>query len=61
MSPVMSGRLLARDDLSAWHEAYEEAQNPTIRAQWSEKGREYVEKYFTLPVQLEALQCMLES
>lgn len=37
-----SGRLLARDDYSAWHSALEEAAILDNRTRWSEKGRSIV-------------------
>ena len=59
MSGVDSGRLLRRDDESAWTQAYEEAKNPDVRRAWAEVGRPYVEAKFTLPVQIAALERML--
>ena len=40
----VSGRLLPRDDYSAWHAALEEAQDTHNRSLWSENGRASISK-----------------
>jgi len=59
MSPVDSGLLLPRHDLAAWKAAYLDAKDPVLRKAWAEAGRPYVEKHFTLEVQIAALERML--
>lgn len=59
MSPVDSGLLLPRDDLGAWKAAYLDAKDPVLRKAWAEAGRPYVEKHFTLEVQIAALERMM--
>ena len=59
MSPVDSGRLLPRHDISAWKAAYLDAKDPALRDTWAKAGRPYVEKNFTLEVQIAALERML--
>lgn len=59
LSKVDSGRLIARDDLAAWKAAYIEANDPEVRKAWAETGRTYVEAYFDVSVQIEALEQLL--
>ena len=59
MSPVDSGLLLPRHDLAAWKAAYLDAKDPVLRKTWAEAGRPYVEKHFTLEVQIAALERMM--
>jgi glycosyltransferase involved in cell wall biosynthesis len=61
MSMVESGRLIPRDDLAAWKAAYIEANDPEVRRAWAQAGRTYVEAYFAVSVQIEALEQMLNS
>jgi len=58
MASVESGLLLARDDLSSWKAAYLDAKDPILREAWAKAGRPYVEKNFTLEVQIAALERM---
>jgi glycosyltransferase involved in cell wall biosynthesis len=59
MTPVNSGRLIARNDLGEWKAAYLDAKDPELRKKWEKNGRPYVEKNFTLNVQIQALERML--
>ena len=59
LSKVESGRLIARDDLAAWKAAYNEANDPEVRKAWAQAGRTYVEAYFDVSVQIEALEQLL--
>ena len=58
MASVESGLLLARNDLSSWKAAYLDAKDPILREAWAKAGRPYVEKNFTLEVQIAALERM---
>ena len=58
MASVESGLLLARNDLSSWKAAYLDAKDPILRKAWAKAGRPYVEKNFTLEVQIAALERM---
>ncbi|MBT61422.1 MAG: hypothetical protein CMA63_07735 [Euryarchaeota archaeon] len=58
MSPVDSGRLIARNDMGEWKAAYLDAKDPELRKKWADNGRPYVEKNFTLDVQIKALERM---
>jgi len=60
MSPVQSGRLITRDDSSAWKQAYKDAQNPELRRAWAQQGREYVLTHFNQETQLRALERMFQ-
>ena len=59
MSPIDSGLLLPRNDLAAWKAAYLDAKDPVLRKAWAKAGRPYVEKHFTLEVQIAALERMM--
>ena len=59
MTPVNSGRLIARHDLGEWKAAYLDAKDLELRKSWEKNGRPYVEKNFTLDVQIKALEQML--
>lgn len=59
MTPVESGRLLERHDLGAWKTSYLDAKDPALREVWAKAGRPYVEKHFTLEVQIAALERMM--
>ena len=59
MSPVDSGRLIARDDLAGWKQAYKDIKKPELRERWAKNGRPYVEENFTIDVQLEALHNLI--
>jgi len=61
MSPVESGRLLGRHDLGAWKASYLDAKDPALREAWAKAGRPYVEKHFTLEVQIAALERMFSD
>jgi hypothetical protein len=56
-----SGLLLSRHDTEGWKKAYETAQNPSTREAWAAKGRTHVEGKFTLGVQANALQRLLDD
>ena len=58
MASVESGLLLARNDLSSWKAAYLDAKDPILKEAWAKAGRPYVEKNFTLEVQIAALERM---
>ena len=59
LSRVDSGRLLSRNDAAGWKNAYLDAKDPVLREAWAKAGREYVEEYFNVDVQIEALERML--
>ena len=59
MGPVDSGRLLPRHDTGAWKAAYLDSKDPTLRKDWAQAGRPYVEEHFTLETQIAALERML--
>jgi len=61
MSKANSGLLLPRGDEHAWNNAYKTAKEPSARKEWAKNGRSYVEKGFTLKVQADALQRLLED
>ena len=60
LSRVDSGRLLARDDAAGWKNAYLDAKDPVLREAWAKAGRPYVEEYFKVDVQIEAIERMLQ-
>ena len=45
----VSGRLLPRGDWSAWHQALQEASEPSNRENWSKHGQENIEKMGLTP------------
>lgn len=59
MSGIDCGRLIRRNDVNGWHQAYEEIKNPELRQQWATIGRQYVEQNFSLEVQISALESLL--
>ena len=59
LSRVDSGRLLARRDTAGWKKAYLDANDPALREAWAKAGRSYVEEYFKVDVQINALEQML--
>ena len=59
MNNADSGLLLARD--ADWKEAYKKAQDPKFRERWAKAGRKHVEQGFTLEVQADALQLLLDD
>ena len=61
LSRVESGRLLPRGDTAAWNNAYLDAKDPVLREAWAKAGRAYVEEYFPVGVQIEALERILMS
>lgn len=46
----VSGRLLPRDDWSAWHQALAEANQPETRSAWSQAGRDNIAKMGLTPI-----------
>ena len=60
MSGIDSGKLLRRDDVEGWQSAYEDLNNGDLRSAWAKVGRPYVETHFTLPVQIDALETLLD-
>ena len=61
LSRIDSGRLLPRDDAAAWKNAYLDAKDPVLREAWAKAGRTYVEEYFKVNVQIEAIERMLSA
>ena len=59
MNNADSGLLLARD--ADWKAAYKKAQDPKFRDIWAKAGRKHVEQGFTLEVQADALQLLLDD
>ena len=60
LSRVESGRLIPRADTAAWSNAYRDAKDPVLREAWAKAGRSYVEEYFSVNVQIEAMERILE-
>ena len=61
MNDANSGMLIPRGDDEAWKDAYNKAKDPEIRSEWAKNGRSHVEQGFSLKVQADALQKLLED
>ncbi len=61
MSGANSGLLLPRGDEKAWKKAYKTAKDPSLRKEWAKNGRSHVVGGFSLVVQADALQRLLED
>ena len=61
MKGADSGMLLPRGDEKAWKDAYSKAKDSDIRNEWAKNGRSHVKKGFSLKIQAEALQRLLED
>ena len=59
MGHANSGRLIDRKDIAAWKGAYLDAKDPELRKAWAKAGRTHVETYFSMKVQIEALERLL--
>ena len=59
MHDADSGMLLSRD--ADWKAAYKKAEDSEIREKWAKAGRKHVEGHFTLEVQADALQRLLDD
>jgi len=59
MHDADSGMLLSRD--ADWKAAYQKAEDSEIREKWAKAGRKHVEGHFTLEVQADALQRLLDD